>query len=96
VHVSTSLPSFPPVVRWTPDCGVARLSATAPVFTGFRVYWAIAAGERQIESGVRLGRLPSGAVEESPPGFIMSGASVIIQLESPRGTTIGTTSWVAP
>jgi hypothetical protein len=93
VQVSASLP---PVISWTPDCSVARLSATAPVFTGFRVYWAIAAGERQIESGIRLGRLPPGAVEEIPPGFIMSGDRVIIQLEQPRGTTIGTTSWVAP
>jgi hypothetical protein len=93
VQVSASLP---PVISWTPDCSVARLSATAPPSMGFVVYWAIAAGDRQIESGVRFGQVPRGTVEESPPAFIMSGARVNIQLESPRGTTVGTTSWVAP
>ena len=94
VQVSTSVP---PVISWTPDCGVARLSAVAPPSTGsFVVYWAIAAGDRQIESGVRFGQVPRGAVEESPPAFIPSGASVGIQLESPRGTMVGTASWVAP
>jgi hypothetical protein len=89
--------SLPPVISWAPDCSVVRLSATAPPSTGFAVvYWAIAAGDRQIESGVRFGQVPRGAVEESPPAFIMSGDRVNIQLESPRGTTVGTTSWVAP
>jgi hypothetical protein len=94
VQVSASLP---PVISWTPDCSVARLSAVGPPSMGFFVlYWAIAAGDRQIESGVRFGQVPRGAVEESPPAFIMSGARVNIQLESPRGTTVGTASWVAP
>jgi hypothetical protein len=93
VQVSASLP---PVISWTPDCSVARLSAVGPPSMGFVLYWAIAAGDRQIESGVRFGQVPRGVVEESPPAFIMSGARVNIQLDSPRGTTVGTASWVAP
>jgi hypothetical protein len=44
----------------------------------------------------RFGQLPPGAIEDSPPTFVMSGDQVNIRLESPLGTTVGTTSWVAP
>ena len=93
VQVSGSLP---PVISWTPDCSIERLTAAGSPSMGFVVYWAIAAGDRPIESGVRFGRVPAGAVEESPPGIVMSGAGVNFLLESPRGTTVGTASWVAP
>jgi hypothetical protein len=89
--------SLPPLITWTPDCGVASLVAVAPPSLGVpQVYWAISAGQREIESGVRYGRLPRGAVEESPPAPIPSGARIGIQVQAPRGTTIGSASWVAP
>jgi hypothetical protein len=92
VQVSGSLP---PVISWTPDCSVEHLVAGGSVTTGFVLYWAIAAGERRIESGVRFGQVPRGAVEESS-AFLPSGVAVNILLESPRGTTVGTATWVAP
>jgi hypothetical protein len=89
--------STPPVISWTPDCSIERLSAVAPPSRGFAVvYWSVTAGDRRIESGVRFGRVPRGAAEESPPAIIMSGTSVGILLESPRGTRVGAASWVAP
>jgi hypothetical protein len=95
VDVSVS-GSSPPVISWTPDCSVERLSAVTPPSMGFAQSWSIAAGDRRIESGVRFGQVPSGAVEESSPGFIMSGTTFGIRLESPRGTIVGVGSWTAP
>lgn len=88
--------SLPPVIRWTPDCSVERLTAVTPPSMGFVQSWVITAGDRRIESGVRFGQVPSGAVEESSLGFLMSGTTFSIRVESPRGTILGTTSWVAP
>jgi hypothetical protein len=95
VDVSVS-GSSPPLIRWTPDCSVERLTAVTPPSLGFVQAWAIAAADRRIESGVRVGQVPSGAVEESSLGFVMSGTSLSIRVESPRGTILGTASWVAP
>jgi hypothetical protein len=88
--------SSPPVIRWTPDCSVDRLTAITPPSMGFVQSWVITAADRRIESGVRLGQVPSGAVEESSLGFVMSGTTLGIRVESPRGTILGTTTWTAP
>lgn len=86
----------PPVIRWTPDCSVDYLTVITPPSLGFVQSWSIAAGERRIESGVRLGQVPSGAVEESSIGFLMSGTHSSIRVESPRNTLRGTASWTVP
>ena len=88
--------SLPPVIRWTPDCSVERLTAVTPPSMGFVQSWVITAADRRIESGVRLGQVPAGTVEESSLGIVMSGTTLGIRVESPRGTILGTTSWVAP
>jgi hypothetical protein len=87
---------LPPAITWRPNCGVDRLSALAPPSTGFVLYWSISAGERQIEPGVRYGRVPPGAVEDSPPIALSSGSTVAITVEAPRGTTVGSTAWLVP
>ena len=88
--------SLPPVIRWTPDCSVDRLTAVTPPSMGFVQSWVITAADRRIESGVRLGQVPAGTVEESSVGFLMSGTRFSIRVESPRGTVLGTALWVAP
>jgi hypothetical protein len=85
------------LVTWTPDCSVERLAFMSPDFADYPFYWAIVADDRRIESGVRYGQVPPGAVEEQPGrGVVPSGTIFNVVLESPRGTTVGVGSWVAP
>ena len=93
VDVSLST-SVPPLITWRPNCGVARLSATSQVSA--RLFWAISAGDRPIESGVRYGEAPLGTIEHSTPHYLFSGTQIVIQLESPLETTVGSTIWVVP
>ena len=94
--VEVTVSGSPAVIRWTPDCSVERVAAVTPPSLGFVQSWVITADTRRIESGVRFGQVPSGAVEESSVGFLMSGTAFSIRVESPRGTILGTTSWMAP
>jgi hypothetical protein len=96
VTVRTTM-SATPIITWTPDCGVARLTIAAPPSLGVvHIAWSISSPGSEIESGVRYGRVPNGATESSPAIPLGSGAQLGILLEAPIGSTVGTAPLTVP
>jgi hypothetical protein len=93
----TTSTSRTPVFTWTPNCGVASLSMATPPSAGLvNFYWNITSADARIESGVRYGRVPAGAVEVEPARPLPSGVQIGVQVTNASHQTIGATVLIVP
>jgi hypothetical protein len=86
------------VIRWSPKCGVARLSVASPPSVGLGLaYWTITSETSSIASPVNFGVVPPGAVQiGQSPVLLLSGDVLAIQLRSATGGIVGQASVRVP
>lgn len=86
-----------PLVTWTPNCAVAALRVDGPPTLQNipDVRWAVQGGTAGIASGVRLGVVPPGAVQETAPRDL-SGAGLIVRVYGAGGAFLGSTQTDVP
>ena len=79
-----------PLVTWTPNCAAAALRVDGPPsLQGVPdVRWAVRGGTAGIASGVRLGVVPPGAVQETAPRDL-SGSALIVRVFGADGAFLG-------
>ena len=79
-----------PLVTWTPNCAVAALQVDGPpsLQPVADVRWAVRGGTAGIASGVRLGVVPPGAVQETAPRDL-SGSGLIVRVFGADGAFLG-------
>jgi hypothetical protein len=78
-----------PRFTWTPSCTVARLAVERPQVEGVLVLWALTGGAAGIASGVRYGRVPRGAREETRPQSDAVRPGAVLSLYDAGGTFLG-------
>ncbi len=90
---SAQVPQF----TWSPPCGVARLTVTAPPAGGAPVvYWSITSLTSAIGSGVRYASLPAGAILTEGPRALVPGQTLGVTVHDQSGVQIGSASFTVP
>ena len=86
-----------PLVTWTPNCAVAALRVDGPpsLQPVADVRWAVRGGTAGIASGVRLGVVPPGAVQEIAPRDL-SGSGLIVRVYGANDAFLGSTQTDVP
>lgn len=88
--VAVSLTAEPtPLVTWSPDCAVARLTVERPQMLGVLVEWDVRSTGAGIVSGVRLGQVPAHARAEVTAQGRLGGAGSFVSLYAADGTFLG-------
>ena len=79
-----------PLVTWTPNCAVTALRVDGPPSLQDvpDVRWAVRGGTAGLASGVRLGVVPPGAVQETAPRDL-SGSGLIVRVFGADGALLG-------
>lgn len=90
--------STQPVVTWTPRCGAARLTVESPAAShgSSTVFWSITSAAHTLASGVRYGRVPDNATQDTPPAPLASGQTVLIVVHNDAGHILGQMTVTAP